>query len=389
MTVDGERSVERRAALADQLQDVGDIRSDAWRTAFLAVPREVFVPRFYEQGTNADGFSAYRPITPDTVGVDRWLDLVYENTTWVTQLDHGDASWGRSGPQLGTPTSSSTKPGVVVRMLEDLSVDRGMRVLEVGTGTGYSTALLCARLGDGRVTTIEHDAVLSERAGQRLAGLGHRPTLVVGDGADGHRGGAPYDRVVATYSPAHVPAAWIEQVVPGGEILVSVAGGLDTYGYVRLTVGDGMAEGRIIDGDVSFMPSRAERGPELGPLMRVAREHRLSTDGRASRFEPTLLDDRALRWVCQLFVPGARTLRDWDEKGAQQWFLDPDGSWAVVEGARVYEGGPRPMWARLEAAVDWWERHGRPAIDRFHLRVTADACTYRVDGAEIEWARQL
>src|SRR5690606_28867997 len=123
----------------------GAIRAPAWLNAVMAVPREAFLPRFYDQGTDPAGFSEYRPVSPDTVGVTRWLDLVYQDQTWVTQLDHDDTARDHSGARTGTPTSSSTKPSAVMRMLEDLDVDDDMRVLEVGTGTGYSTALTCAR----------------------------------------------------------------------------------------------------------------------------------------------------------------------------------------------------------------------------------------------------
>ncbi len=224
-----------RNRLVRELEEDGSLRSPQWRETVRKVPRHVFLPAFYTSANGPDGITRYTPAGRET-DPDKWLALAYQNKTWVTQLDQGATVPG-SGPVTGTPTSSSTLPGVVVRMLEDLDVPDNAKVLEVGTGTGYSTALLCARLGDQYVTSVEHDEDLSAADGERLASIGYRPRLVVGDGAQGSPGNAPYSRIIATYSPGHVPAAWLEQAAPGAVILVSVVGSLDAYGYVRLGPG--------------------------------------------------------------------------------------------------------------------------------------------------------
>ncbi len=52
----------------------------------------MFLPRFYTAAPNAQGFTEYTPVTPEISGLDEWLTLVYQNETWVTQLDHSDGS---------------------------------------------------------------------------------------------------------------------------------------------------------------------------------------------------------------------------------------------------------------------------------------------------------
>ena len=103
------------------------------------------------------------------------LERVYSCETLITALAEVD------GQRLAV--SSSTKPDLVVRMLEILQVRDGHRVLEIGTGAGYNAALLTHRLGGARVCSVEVDGDLVALARRRLAAAGYYPTLVTGDGA--------------------------------------------------------------------------------------------------------------------------------------------------------------------------------------------------------------
>src|SRR5882757_6028492 len=178
----------RRRVLANELASSGDLRSSAWRAAVEAVPREAFLGGRVYRPVARSGPNWWEPVTPEQVGQDYWLDLAYQDVTWVTQLDGTDAQ----GPPRGIPTSSSTMPSLVVRMLEDLDVRDGDRVLEIGTGTGYSTALLARRLGGELATSVEIDPGVAARAAGALRETGYAPHLVRGGGRAGYSERAPY-----------------------------------------------------------------------------------------------------------------------------------------------------------------------------------------------------
>jgi protein-L-isoaspartate(D-aspartate) O-methyltransferase len=116
----------------------------------------------------------------------------------------------------GAALSSSSQPGIMAQMLEHLHLMPGLQVLEIGAGTGYNAALLGELVGPhGRVVTLDVDATVAARARQQLASGGHRAEVVVGDGIEGWRAAAPFDRIV-TATPPLIPKAWLEQLRPGG-----------------------------------------------------------------------------------------------------------------------------------------------------------------------------
>ncbi|HOW48923.1 MAG TPA: protein-L-isoaspartate(D-aspartate) O-methyltransferase [Rubrivivax sp.] len=121
-----------------------------------------------------------------------------------------------------------SKPSVVARMLGLLidgatarAAGRLGRVLEIGTGCGYQTALL-AQLGT-RVVSVERLQALHAKARAHLDALGCRDVrLVWGDGRLGHAPNSPYDSIVAAAGGDDVPAAWIDQLADGGRLVAPV-----------------------------------------------------------------------------------------------------------------------------------------------------------------------
>ncbi|MFD3664477.1 ATP-grasp peptide maturase system methyltransferase [Streptomyces sp. NPDC058659] len=362
-----------REGLADRLAADGQLRSPEWRRAVVDVPRHEFLRNGFFRRVDGNGPTGWEPVMPEDPA---WLPAAYEDDSLVTQVAGTISPGDIQGRIFRSPTSSSTMPSIVVRMLENLQVDDGTHVLEIGTGTGYSTALLCHRLGDDLVTSVEVDADVSTRARTSLRATGHLPRLVVGDGLSGDPEGGPYDRIVATCGVLGVPPAWLAQTRPGGRILATVCGWMYSSELARLTVEDGVAHGRLLGGQISFMLARAHLPPPLGALPDLG-----DGEEREAVIGADALDDWTARFVAQLAAPRAQLLRiSLDGGEAAPVLLDVGaGAWASLHqlGRRwvVRQGGPDRLWDRIEDHVARWRRAGSPDLDRFRITVTPDAQT--------------
>lgn len=152
---------------------------------------------------------------------------------------------GLAMDDVGLPLAHAqtmTKPSIVGRVIAALGPEDGDVVLEVGTGSGYQAAVLaeCVR----KVYTIEIVAALGERARATLAALGYRNVDVrIGDGYLGWPEAAPFDGIVVTAAPEHVPQPLLDQLKPGGRMVIPVGaqvGGQDLLLITR------EADGRTI-----------------------------------------------------------------------------------------------------------------------------------------------
>jgi len=114
-----------------------------------------------------------------------------------------------------------SQPYIVALMTEALELKDRDRVLEIGTGSGYQTAIL-AELAD-RVYTIERIAALAARARQILDFLNYYKVAIrVGDGTYGWREEAPFEAILVTAGAPHVPKTLVEQLAPGGRLVIPV-----------------------------------------------------------------------------------------------------------------------------------------------------------------------
>lgn len=114
-----------------------------------------------------------------------------------------------------------SQPSLVLQMTFLLELQKHHRVLEIGTGSGYQSALL-AQFCD-QLYTIERIPDLAKKARQRLEALGYKNVFfLIADGSQGWPQHAPYDRIIVTAGASSVPETLITQLVPGGILLIPV-----------------------------------------------------------------------------------------------------------------------------------------------------------------------
>ncbi|MFD4767171.1 methyltransferase, FxLD system [Streptomyces niveus] len=184
-TIEASTADRLRTQLIDHLVQKGCVRTPRVEEAMRTVPRHLFVP-------NAP------------------LEKAYGNAPVDTKFDESGAS-----------ISCASQPDIVGMMLEQLDVEPGQKILELGAGTGFNAGLLGYLVGEtGHVTTIDvdEDIVDGARGGLAAADI-HNVEVILGDGAVGHTANAPYDRIEATVGAHGVPHAWLDQLAPGGRLL--------------------------------------------------------------------------------------------------------------------------------------------------------------------------
>ncbi|WP_030740266.1 protein-L-isoaspartate O-methyltransferase [Streptomyces sp. NRRL S-31] len=345
-----------------------------WWGPVTGTPRHQLVARWFMPGgcgwQMADGPSAE----------EAWAQAAYSDRTLTTRVgpvhaDHAEA--GRT--YIGLPTSSSTQPSLVLTMLRHGRIIPGVRLLDLATGSGYSAALACHRLGDDLVTTLDIDPYLTQAAAGRLNRIGWHPNVVTADASRELPG--TYDRIVSMVSVPRIPAAWVTALAPGGRLVTTLA----NTGLILTAdkTDDGRAVGRIEWDRAAFMATRSgdDYPPGLEYLFTTAREE----EGEVTR-SPFPVLDVAQAWevwsMLSLVAPGIEHRTGTDDDGSRMtWMLHPDGSWARARTrpgertATVHQGGPRRLYDVLDGIRRRWVEQGELPVYGAKVTISADGET--------------
>ncbi len=359
--------------LADHLAAQGSLTDQRWRKALLDVPRHLFVPRIvWAMPDSGTGSGRVIDIAADP---ESWWAAVYSDTAIVTQRD--DGAGDPAGP-AGAPTSSLSAAGVVIEFLELLEPGANDHVLEVGTGTGWTAALLSWLVGPRNVTSVEVDPGVAAQAAANVAAAGYDPHLVIGDGAEGYPDNSPYDRVQATCAIRRVPGAWLRQTRPGGVIVAPWSPGFGNGYKLRLHVADADSATCRFHGPAGYMMLRAQR------KAMVWNPHHAGDAARTrTKLDPRRIIEAAdgARLAIAALVPDVGYQVIAEESGAWSLLLfelgQPDRSWAACDRKpgdsdfTVTQYGERRLWDQVESAYLRWLGWGRPGLDRFGMTVTS------------------
>jgi protein-L-isoaspartate(D-aspartate) O-methyltransferase len=193
--------------------------SDATQKAYLATPRHQFVRRYRQWG------------------VKEWSEVNENNLEGHLATLYADRALVLFGDDDDDVPSTISQPSFVLRMLDMLQLERGQRVFELGTGSGWNAALMGQLVAtDGCVYSLELIPEVAQAAAATMDALGIKNVNIIkADGGDGYPDGAPYDRVIFTAGAYDLPHPFFEQIKEGGLLLIVIKneGGGDTLFLLR------------------------------------------------------------------------------------------------------------------------------------------------------------
>jgi protein-L-isoaspartate(D-aspartate) O-methyltransferase len=199
----------RLEGLAHTLRERGALTDQQVYRAFATVQRHRCITRFHYFGRVVE-------VPQDTVPSREVLDIVYDTDPLLTIR-----------PDSGRPASSSSAPTLMARMLEALELAPGMRVLEIGAGTGYNAALITTITG-AEVVTVEAGEVAAAQATESIRRLDLLDRVSVHH-RDGYLGALAregrFDRIIVTCGISGIPPHWLDQLTQDGRILAPIQHG--------------------------------------------------------------------------------------------------------------------------------------------------------------------
>ncbi len=371
---DNKQTKALRDQLVDELVSTKCIRSLDVERAFRKVPRHFFLR-------------------------DTEVAEVYTNKAIVTKFEDK------------RPVSSSSQPSLMADMLEALDIRKGMRVLEIGAGTGYNAALMAELThAPGNVYSVDIQEDIVEQCQANLSEAGYPDIHVIhGDGGYGYAPAAPYDRIIVACQAWDIPPAWVEQLEKGGVILIplSIEKGRRTMMIPRFvksesclisesavtggfmwmegdfSLPEGLGTVVVIDPvdytghrpiqEASFWIVSRDASPDIGASIRCLFH---SWEGEGSVDFGSWLEEHG--FLLMLTLEGVNNLEASSKtsehgfEGTGKGVLDIDaGSAALVAGGKgdIIVYGSDAAMETLSGVISRWEAMGRPGLLDFQVMV--------------------
>jgi protein-L-isoaspartate(D-aspartate) O-methyltransferase len=193
--------------------------SEATQKAYLATPRHQFVKRYRRWG------------------IKEWSEVNEGNLEEHLATLYSDRALVLFGDDDDDVPSTISQPSFVLRMLDMLQLERGQKVFELGTGSGWNAALMGNLVGsEGCVYSLELIPEIAQIAAAMIDALGIKNIKVIeADGGEGYIAGAPYDRAIFSAGAYDLPQPFFEQIKEGGLLLIVIKseGGGDTLFLLR------------------------------------------------------------------------------------------------------------------------------------------------------------
>ncbi len=251
-----------RKTLVDNLKRHRAFKSKSVERAFRAVPRHLFVP----------------DVPPEQA---------YQDQVVVVKTN-----------DEGIPISSSSQPTMMAIMLEQLALKPGMRVLEIGAGSGYNAALMAHIVGNrGRVVSIDidDDLVNDARAHITSAGYDNNVTVVRRDGVEGYAEAAPYDRIILTAAGWDISPAWHQQLKLDGRIVMPIVTNQVQFAVAFKRQGEIYVSQSVTR--CRFMPMRGELPGRNNPITIQLAPEVTMTMSTINDHAPLIDADTLKRWL--------------------------------------------------------------------------------------------
>ncbi|MBV9026708.1 MAG: hypothetical protein JO362_23580 [Streptomycetaceae bacterium] len=343
------------------LRATGVLRTAAVVRAFATVPRHRCVTGFFT-GLGKQGGGSYVEVPQQDAVPPGLLEAVYADHPLITHVSPD-----------GRPTSSSSTPSLMARMLEAMCPEPGMNVLEIGAGTGYNAALLSILTAPhGTVTSVDTqpEVVAGALAALRRLDL-DRPGISVrlADGWAGHPAETPYDRVIATVGVAGVSPRWVDQLAPNGLVVVPVrhGGAHPVLAVNRAPDGELMGRGVVW---TDFIRAEGKLADAPWPLS-WPDPHALTSEGWHTGIIPELDDDGYRDLWFSLACLDSRVVRTSYDPAIGCGLADPQLGLLRLGRDAVHRIGDQRLVDELRRRLDRWEDLGRPGPADWSCQLTA------------------